>query len=389
MLDEFNLLDICLVFTGAAVLGGLALYARQSLLVAYILLGGLLGPWGFALVKDASVIGDIGHVGIVFLLFLLGLNLHPQKLLHMLREALVVTLTSSLVFAVLGASIALLFGFAWLESVLIGCVMTFSSTILGLKLLPTTALHHRRMGEIIISVLLLQDMFAIVILAILQGSAATGGQLGQMLLLLASLPALVAVAFAAERWLLNRLILKFDTIQEYIFLVAIGWCVGFAELAHWLGLSYEMGAFIAGVALATSRMSTFIAESLKPLRDFFLIMFFFSLGAGFDIGVLPDVIVPAVVLAAAMLVLKPWVFEKLLRREGEADKLAREISFRLGQTSEFSLLIAVLAVQAGVLGERGSSLIQTATLLGFIVSSYIIMLRFPTPIAVDARLRRD
>lgn len=389
MQDDFTLFAIFVIFTGAAVLGGLALYARQSLLVAYILLGGLLGPWGFRVVTDTTTIQGIGHVGIIFLLFLLGLNLHPQKLFRMLREATIVTVVSSVAFAVLGAVIAFVFGFELIEVLLIGAMMMFSSTIIGLKLLPTTALHHRRMGEIVISVLLLQDFIAIVLLVVLQGGSALESGWMATIVLVLSLPCLVALAYFLARYFLERLILRFDSIQEYLFLAAIGWCVGFAELAHVLGLSYEMGAFIAGVALATSRISTFIAESLKPLRDFFLIMFFFSLGASFELPQLPSVIVPAGLLAVTMLLVKPLVFRALLMRAGESAKNSTELGFRLGQISEFSLLIAVLALDAKIIGETVSYLVQTATLITFIVSSYVIMLRYPTPIAVSAHLRRD
>ena len=389
MQDDFTLFAIFVIFTGAAVLGGLALYARQSLLVAYILLGGLLGPWGFRVVTDTTTIQGIGHVGIIFLLFLLGLNLHPQKLFRMLREATIVTVVSSVAFAVLGAVIAFVFGFELIEVLLIGAMMMFSSTIIGLKLLPTTALHHRRMGEIVISVLLLQDFIAIVLLVVLQGGSALESGWMATIVLVLSLPCLAALAYFLARYFLERLILRFDSIQEYLFLAAIGWCVGFAELAHVLGLSYEMGAFIAGVALATSRISTFIAESLKPLRDFFLIMFFFSLGASFELPQLPSVIVPAGLLAVTMLLVKPLVFRALLMRAGESAKNSTELGFRLGQISEFSLLIAVLALDAKIIGETVSYLVQTATLITFIVSSYVIMLRYPTPIAVSAHLRRD
>jgi hypothetical protein len=98
MLDHTLIFSIFLIFTGAAILASLALFARQSLLVAYILLGGLVGPWGLQLVNDASVIQQIGHIGIIFLLFLLGLNLQPSQLLHMFREALVITVVSSVIF---------------------------------------------------------------------------------------------------------------------------------------------------------------------------------------------------------------------------------------------------------------------------------------------------
>ncbi len=391
MLHEPIVFTIFIIFAGAAVFATLALYARQSLLVAYILLGVALGPWGFGLVSDAKLIGDIASFGIVFLLFLLGLNLQPQELLRMVKKTTLVTIGSTLIFAVLGGGIALAFGFTPLEALLIGGAATFSSTIVGLKLLPTTVLHHQRMGEVIISILLLQDLVAIVLLVVLQGAgaAADNSPLLDILWLLAALPMLVAFAWAFERWVLFRLIRRFDKIGEYIFLAALGWCLGMAELAMMMGLSHEIGAFIAGVTLASSPIALYIAESLKPLRDFFLVLFFFSLGAGFDLGMVMEVAVPAVLLAAVMLALKPPVFRMLLVHSGEARNRSHEIGFRLGQMSEFSLLLAVLAVQHGAIGEQASYLIQLATLLTFLVSSYLVVMRFPTPIAVRDELRRD
>ena len=381
--------SIFLIFTGAALMAALALYARQSLLVAYIVLGWLAGPWGLGLVRDAELVEGIGHVGIIFLLYLLGLNLHPQKLLRLLREALTVTAASSLVFAVAGYALARGFGYRGTECVLIGAATMFSSTILGLKLLPATALHHRHTGEVIISILLLQDILAILILLMLETLGPEAPGVAGALRHLGALPLLVLVAFLLERVILVRLIRRFDAIGEYVFLTAIGWCLGVSQLAAWLGLSYETGAFVAGVALASSPVATHIAESLRPLRDFFLIMFFFSMGAGFAVDSLPAVALPALVLAAAVLVLKPLVFRWLLVRAKETPALAAEVGARLGQGSEFSLLIAALALHREVIGEGAAYLIQAFTLLTFIASSYLIMWRYPTPIAVNARLRRD
>ena len=389
MHEDSIIFSIFLIFTGAAVVAGIALFARQSLLVAYILLGGLVGPWGFKLVDDPALIQQIGHIGIIFLLFLLGLNLHPWQLARMLREAIVVTVASSLAFAAVGALIAWGFGFSLFEILIIGAVMMFSSTIIGLKLLPTTALHHRHVGQVMISILLLQDILAIGILLLLEGFTESGMEWEQLGLLAVALPLLVVVSFLFERYVLLPLMRRFDKIQEYVFLTAIGWCLGMAQLAESLGLSYEVGAFIAGVSLATNPIARFIAESFKPLRDFFLIMFFFSLGASFDLTMLPDIVLPAALLAALMLLSKPVIFAKLLASSGESPDLSKEVGLRLGQVSEFSLLIAVLALNSGAIGLRASYLIQTTTLITFIVSSYLIMLRYPTPIAVSDRLRKD
>jgi Kef-type K+ transport system membrane component KefB len=389
VMHDSILFSIFLIFTGAALLAAMALYARQPLLLAYILLGGLAGPWGLKLVNDPKIIQEIGHIGIIFLLFLLGLNLQPAQLVRMLREAIMVTVLSSVFFCVVGILVALTFGYSVFESVIIGSAMMFSSTILGLKLLPTTALHHRHVGQVMISILLLQDIIAIGILLFLEGLSKTGMDWQAVGLLGLALPSLVVVSLLAERYVLQPLMRRFDTIQEYIFLTAIGWCLGIAQLADIMGLSYEIGAFIAGVSLATNPIALFIAESFKPLRDFFLIMFFFALGASFNITILPDVIIPAVIIASIMLLSKPVIFSRLLRQSSETSSLSNEVGVRLGQVSEFSLMIAVLALNAGAIGSQASYLIQATTLLTFIASSYIIMLNYPTPIAVSDRLRKD
>lgn len=389
MQEHSIVFSMFLIFTGAAVISTAALYARQALLVAYIVLGVLLGPFGLELVADPKLIADIAEIGIIFLLFLLGLNLEPKDLQHLFREAMVVTTISCASFALIGTLIGLAFGFSLVDSLLIGTIMMFSSTIIGLKLLPTSALHHQHMGEIIVSILLLQDMLAVVIMLILQGLGNQGEIWREAINILIGLPAMAGGAYFMSKYVLFRLFAKFDQIKEYVFLLTIGWCLGLAEFAQMIGLSYEIGAFIAGVSLATNPMARYIAESLKPLRDFFLIMFFFALGAGFDLSMLGDVLIPGIALAAAGVLLKPYIFKILLRREKEKERVSGEIGVRLGQISEFSLLIGVVASSAGIVSERGASLIQTATILSFIVSSYWIVMNYPTPIAVNEKLRRD
>lgn len=381
--------SLFLIFTGATLLATLALYARQALPVAYIVLGILVGPSGFAIVIDPGVIEEMSQVGIIFLLFLLGLDLAPRRLLHMLPKTTLVTLGTSLVFAGVGALVAWIFQFTLRESLLIGAAMMFSSTIVGLKLLPTTALHHQHTGEIIIGILLLQDLIAIAILLLLEGFSKTNSALYGFGLVLIELPALLGFALLFARWFLIKMIRRFDKIREYIFLAAIGWCLGIAELADFIGLSHTIGAFIAGVALANSPIALYITESLKPLRDFFLVMFFFSLGAGFDLAVMPDILLPAVILAILVLWGKPWLFDWFLQRVRELPALSREVGVRLGQASEFSLLIAILALDRELIGDRASYLVQATTLLTFIVSTYAVILNYPTPVAVSDRLRRD
>jgi len=380
-----------LIFTGAAVFASLALFTRQPLIIAYIALGACIGPYGLSMVTDLDLLSDIGHVGIIFLLFLLGLDMQPQALLATLRSSTLVALVSSVVFLGLGFGVAWLFGYSTTDALIVGTAMMFSSTIIGIKLLPTTVLHHRHIGELMIGLLLLQDVLAIIVLMVLLGAAnSDAGSVGsEIAMSLLSLPLLAVAAWLLVRFVLLPLITRFDRIHEYIFLLAIGWCLGLAEAAHHLGLSAEIGAFIAGVSIATSPISQYIAVNLKPLRDFFLILFFFAVGAKLDLAQLGTVLIPAVLLAALVLAMKPVVYQFLLKGVSEKPELAWDLGFRLGQASEFSLLIAYVAVGSAMISEHASLLIQTVTIITFLVSSYIVVLNYPTPIAVSDKLRRD
>jgi Kef-type K+ transport system membrane component KefB len=378
-----------LIFSGAAVFASLALYTRQPLIIAYIALGACIGPYGLSLVTDLKLLTDIGHVGIIFLLFLLGLDMQPQALWSTLRKSMVVAIFSSGVFLLGGYTVTFLFGYPILDSLVVGAAMMFSSTIIGIKLLPTTVLHHRHIGELMVGLLLLQDLLAIIVLMVLL-SATSGNSMGSALAVsLFSLPLLVGAALLIVRYILLPLITRFDRFHEYIFLLAIGWCLGVAEAANALGLSAEIGAFIAGITIATSPISQYIAINLKPLRDFFLILFFFSVGAQFNLAVLHEVLAPALFLSALVLILKPVVYRYLLKGVSVNRNLGWDLGFRLGQASEFSLLIAYVAVGGALISEQASLLIQATTIITLLVSSYIVVLNYPTPIAISDRLRRD
>jgi Kef-type K+ transport system membrane component KefB len=375
-----------LIFSGAALFSTVALYLKQPLLVAYIFLGIAIGPFGLALISDASLLSDIAEFGIIFLLFLLGLDMQPKSLIATLKKTFLVTIASSLIFVALGVATGLFFKFSLTESLVIGFGMIFSSTIIGIKLLPTTVLHQKHMGELMVGILLMQDFIAIFILVFLDSGNLEQSRALQMLI---AVPCLVLFAYLTTRYVLIKFIARFDHFKEYIFLLAIGWCLGVAELAASLGLSAEIGAFIAGVSLATNPISQYIAVSLKPLRDFFLILFFFSLGAQFNIGLIEQIAAPALVLAALALIIKPVVFQFLLHRFSERSRLAWDAGLRLGQISEFSLLIAFVATSSGMIGEAASLVIQGAAIVTFLVSSYIVVMYCPTPIASNPKLRRD
>ena len=379
-----------LIFAGAAVLATAALYTRQPMLIAYIAVGCLLGPYGLSLVSDQALLSEIAEFGIIFLLFLVGLDLQPKKLRNMVGPSLWTALATSIAFFTVGFGVMAGYGFTLTEAAVTGVAAAFSSTILGIKLLPTTALHHRHIGEVVVSLLLIQDLLAIIAIVIINGAGTGDLSIGQALLSVAlGLPVTIVVSYLGVRFVLLKLISVWDAFHEYIFLIAIGWCLGIATLAAQLGLSLEVGAFVAGVALATSPIAQYIAESLRPLRDFFLVLFFFSVGASLDIGLVSAHWLPAVLLAVALLVIKPVVFAWILQRQGEKKASSWEVGYRLGQASEFSLLVSYIAVTNQLLGDAAALVLQLATVLTLVASSYLVIFRYPSPIAPDPALRRD
>jgi Kef-type K+ transport system membrane component KefB len=395
MHTESVIFSFFLIFTGAALLATLSLYFRQPLLLAYIALGAILGPFGLAWVVDTELLADVSHVGIIFLLFLIGLDMQPSHLLQMLRKGYMVAFISSVAFALLGFVVAYGFGFSMIDSLIVGASTMFSSTIIGIKLLPTTVLHHKQTGELVVGLLLLQDLLAIILLTLL---TTLGQQFSQglklsmstdLLISLGALPVVMLAALGFVRWVLLPLIKRFDRFHEYIFLLALGWCLGLAELAHSIGLSAEIGAFIAGVSLASSPISQYIAINLKPIRDFFLVLFFFSIGASFNFPLMHTVWFQCLVLATLVITIKPVIFGWIIRPICKSKATSWEVGFRLGQTSEFSILIATLAASSMLITETASLLIQATAILTFVASSYLVVWNFKTPIAVKDHLRHD
>jgi len=380
--------EFVLIYAGAAIFATIFLYLKQPVILAYIGFGIAAGPWGLGLIKQPEHIEELSHIGVILLLYLLGINLKPDRLFHLFSKTAVVTLLTSLVFLLAVAATAIALGFGVIESIVIGAALMFSSTIVSLKLIPTTALHHKHTGEMMTSVLLMQDVIAILLIVIL-----TGGQGENVVLtigiLFIKLVVLAVVAYGLVRFVVNELFLRFDIIQEYTFLLALGWGMLGAGVASAVGLSYELGAFIAGVAFASSPVSMVIAEQLKPLRDFFLILFFFSIGAQFNFLVTQQVLLAGIAMSVLIVVLKPLVFKQGFQLIGESKSFSLELGARLGQGSEFSILVSYSALAIGLIDLRASYLIQMVVIVTFILSTYWVVYRYRTPISSTEKNRMD
>lgn len=386
MVGNDLLTSISLIYAGAAMVATLALFSRQSLVIAYIALGILMGPYGFRLVSDDNLVQDIGHVGMIFLLFLAGLHLDPKNLATMLKKAVVVTLSTSFAYAGIGFLVAWSAHYSLVDSILVGAAMMFSSTLLGLKLLPNSLLHGKHLGEVIISILLIQDLLAILTLIILQTSGYDTFSTWYLVRIFMSVPILCASAYFFERFILSRFFMMYESVREYLFISSVGWCLFVAQTATWIGLSHEIGAFIAGVTIATGSISSYLSECFSPLRDFFLVLFFFAIGANLNIWELPNIYLPVIILTLAVMIAKPSLYWWSLLRSTEEERIGWEVGVRLGQASEFSVLIAQIASQSHLISPQAAGIIQATTILSFVISSYWVTQSFRTPTMMSAPL---
>ena len=197
-----------LIFAGAMVLATIALYTRQPVLIAYIALGAIAGPFGMGWIEHPDALTDMAHIGIIFLLFLLGLDMQPSALFAVLKKAMLVALASSAIFFAAGFGLTLAFGFSEMDAIIVGLAFMFSSTIIGLKLLPTTVLHHKHVGELMIGLLLIQDMLAIftlILLGVLEGNSSM--PVWQPFV---ALPLLAVGCYLIVKMVLLPLIMRFD-----------------------------------------------------------------------------------------------------------------------------------------------------------------------------------
>ncbi|MBN2103573.1 cation:proton antiporter [bacterium] len=380
--------ELSVIIVGAAALGTLFLFAKQPLLIAYIAIGFAVGPNGLSLIRSTDHIAQIAHFGVILLLFIIGLNLQPVKFVRLFRRTALLTLGTSILFASVSCFFALLLRYDWHSALLFGAAMMFSSTVVGLKLIPTNALQHKRTGELMTSVLLLQDLLAILVILFVTGETSDHVPV-TFALLTGKFVFLCVLSFICMRYVIVPLLTRFDAIQEYTFVATLGWCLFWAEAAHFFGLSYEIGAFVAGISIASCKAAVGIAEHLKPLREFFLILFFFAVGAELNLRIHILHLVAALVFGALLVPFKAFAFRFAFRKAGESFGLSGELAARLAQSSEFSLLVVFAALSAGVLSAEKGMVIQITTIATFIISTYWVVFRYPTPISGSAANRQD
>ena len=362
------------------VLGALALLLRQPLVVAFLVAGIVGGPAVLGLVEHTEELDLLAELGIAILLFLVGLKLDLGIVRALGPVAMLAGTVQVLFTAGVGVGLARLLGWPWAASGYIALALSFSSTIIIVKLLSDRREIDALHGRLAVGILILQDAVVILALILLPsfdigGGGGGGGasrvlsQVGVMALWALLAGGLLA---AMARWAIPPIVHHLARSTELLLLAAIAWAVGLAAAADALGFSKEVGAFVAGVSLASSPFHNAIGTRLVPLRDFLLVFFFISLGATLELDRLPGVLAPAMALSLFVLVGKPLVIMAILGVLGYRKRTGFYAGFTLGQISEFSLILGAMGVALGHIDPDALALLTLVALVTIALSTYTI-----------------
>jgi Kef-type K+ transport system membrane component KefB len=357
---------------------------RQPLILAYIVSGIIVGPALFNLIAANETFSTFSSVGIALLLFIIGLGLNITVIGKLGKT---VFLTAGILLAVVGGIGTLattMFDFNLAQSLIIGLSLFFSSTIIIVKFLSDRKEQSRLHGQIAIGVILIDDLVATLALLFVGAGHGTGtagdvagfsgGTFGLHAIgqLMFSGALLAGGLIVASGWVLPRLVRSLASSQEMLFLFAIAWGFGVASIFQWAGFSIEIGSLFAGVSLAALPYAQEIESRLKPLRDFFVVIFFIVMGASLATDHLSSAIVPALVLSAIVILLKPLSIVTTLGKLGFSKRISFKAGINLSQISEFSIILVVLAVSKGLLPNSASAIITLVAIITIAISSYLI-----------------
>jgi Kef-type K+ transport system membrane component KefB len=365
------------ILVAAAIVVVLASRLRIPSIVAYIAAGLLLGPiTGLLTVGDA--IHLISEVGIALLLFLVGLELSLDKIRDVGRVAVLAGIGQVVFTAAGGIGIALALGFTLMESVFLGTALTFSSTVVVVKLLDQKKEIDALYGRIAVGIFLVQDLVVIVALTFLAGLGDQAGvNAGTVFTGVAKafggMAVLLVVALVASRWFLPRVFGWAVPASEPMLIWSLCWCFLFVLAAELLGLSLEIGAFLAGLSLAQLPYTHEMRRRVHPLMNFFLAVFFVALGLQMEFGGAVEHATSAVVLSLFVLIGNPFIFMFIITRTGYGQRTSFLTSVTVAQISEFSFIFAALGMASGLIDQSILSLIGIIGVVTIAASSYMIL----------------
>ena len=365
----FIQLSLLLVLTTVMALVFRAL--KQPLILSYIAAGFIVGPAVLGMVHHSEAFEVFSEIGVVLLLFIVGLELDTAIIKKTGKPVVLSFVVKTLGLGGIGVGVAKLLGMTNVESMIIGLALTFSSTIIVIKALTDGKGQSRLYGQIAIGVLLVEDILAtLALLFVAAGdeplSMATVG------LLLAKGAGLAALLTVAGMFVMPRAAKIVAASRELLYVGGLAWGFGVAALFWWAGFSVEVGALFAGVAVAHLPYSQEMSGRLKPLRDFFIVLFFVGLGQNLHLDDVSAAIVPALIFSALVVVFKPLLMMICLGVLGHTKQTSFKTGMHLSQISEFSIILVVLAQSSGLVGPHVTAIVTLTAIITIAVSTYLI-----------------
>ena len=363
-------LQLSMVIVLGAVVSVIMRVLRQPLILGYILTGVLVGPtvlnWLHLDTFDA-----FASIGITLLLFIIGLGMNVSVIKRLGSTVFLAALVELMTVGSVGFVVASLLGFTRAEAIIAGLCLFFSSTIIIVKILTDKKEQNRLHGQIAIGIILLDDIVATLALLFVTAGKTHNAGLSHLGMLALQGALLAVFMIIMSNVLLPRIARFVAGSQEMLFLFAVGWGFGVASLFEIAGFSIEIGALFAGVSLAGLPYAQEIEARLKPLRDFFVVLFFIVLGKSLTLTGISDALVPAIALAAVVIVLKPATIVATLGAMGYSKRVSFMAGIHLSQISEFSIVLTVLAVNTGMANSRLSTVITLVAIFTIASSSYL------------------
>ncbi len=376
-MNEAILQDLGLILLSATLVVLLARHAHVPSIVAYLLAGLVLGP-GLGVIPVSESVDLISEAGIILLLFVVGLELSIEKIREVGRVALTV---GGLQIAVTGLMLALIlwgFGLSTSQTVFLAVGLTFSSTVVVVKLLDQLDALDSRHGRLAVGILLIQDLAVLVVLTFVAGLSGEAGLEPAAVLwgvarAFIGMGILLVSAALASRYVLPRLFYLAASSQEILLVGSLAWCFSVVLGSDLLGLSLELGGFIAGVSLAQLPHSHDLRRRVHPLMNFFVAVFFVSLGVHMELEAAASAWPLVSVLVLFTVIVKPSLVGWLLRARGERPRIALRVGITLGQTSEFSFILAALALSNGLIDDDLVSIAGAVGLVTMALSPFAIV----------------
>lgn len=349
---------------------------KLPLLVAYLFVGLLLAASATIDVRASQILSFLPNIGVAFMLFLVGMELDLREIKSLGKPILTAGILQVFITAIVGSIIAKFFGFGLVEAWYLGIGLSFSSTVLVVKLLLDKKDLTSLYGKLSVGILLLEDFLAVVMLLLLTASESifkSGLSVEfPLMAFIAKTMALFLTALLLNRFLLPRIFKAVSSQGELLFLTALAWCFFFVSFATILGFSALIGAFLAGVALASSPYHLHIQGKIKPLRDFFVALFFVYLGTQVNFTYLPTNLLLILTFGLYALLLKPIIYLLLLGIFGFRKHTMFQTAINLSQVSEFSLILLVVGLEKGIVGPSALTVIALTAVSTMVISSLMI-----------------